>query len=82
MKNQTTRQKLSKVPNAPGLYRHESGTYYGIRKIKGKVKTASLETADRKLAERKLATWTQEQQIRILRDLLRMIAELIKKVMR
>jgi len=60
----TTRSKLKKVPNTVGLYRHESGTYYGNLKIKGKIKSASLKTADRKTAERILREWADEERSR------------------
>jgi len=49
---------LVKIPNYPCLYRHKvSGRYYGIKKYRGKRKEHSLETTDRKLAERKLKKW-------------------------
>lgn len=48
----------SKVPNVPGLYRHtQSGKYYGAKKVKGKRKERSLDTCDRKIAERRLKEW-------------------------
>jgi integrase len=54
----STRQLLVKIPNFPCLYRHKtSGNYYGIKKHRGKRKEHSLETTDRKLAERKLKKW-------------------------
>ena len=57
-KRPTTRQLLAKIPNVPCLYRHRiKGTNYGIKKIKGKEKDYSLNTADRKVAERKLKEW-------------------------
>jgi hypothetical protein len=38
-KHPTTRQLLAKIPNVPSLYRHKiNGTYYGIKKLKGKEK--------------------------------------------
>ncbi len=41
-----------------GLYRHaKSGRYYGAKKINGRRKERSLGTADRKIAERRLAEW-------------------------
>jgi hypothetical protein len=53
-----TRQLLDKIPNYPGLYRHSvNGTYYGIKKLGGKRKERSLQTDDRKIAERKLKAW-------------------------
>jgi integrase len=55
---QSTRQLLNKIPNFPCLYRHNrNGCYYGIKKISGKRKEHSLQTTDRKIAERKLAVW-------------------------
>jgi integrase len=54
----TTRQLLDKIPNFPCLYRHSlNGTYYAIKKHEGKRKEHSLQTTDRKIAERKLADW-------------------------
>jgi site-specific recombinase XerD len=54
----STRQLLEKIPNFPCLYRHRlNETYYGIKKIAGKSKEHSLQTTDRKIAERKLAAW-------------------------
>ena len=51
-----TRELLEKV--APNLYRHRgSGSYYGIKKAGGKRRVHALGTADRKVAERKLAEW-------------------------
>jgi hypothetical protein len=55
----TTRQKLKKIPNVPGLYRHVSGKYYMIRKIKGKIVTQCLETNDQATAKRILEGRTQ-----------------------
>jgi integrase len=57
-KRPSTRQLLAKIPNFPCLYRHKiSGNYYGIKKHRGKRKEHSLETSDRKLAERTLKRW-------------------------
>ena len=57
-KHPSTRQLLVKIPNFPSLYRHKiSGNYYGIKKHRGKRKERSLETTDRKIAERKLRKW-------------------------
>ena len=53
----STRQLLSKIPNYPCLFRHHNGTYYGIKKIAGKRKEHSLDTTDRKIAERRLKDW-------------------------
>jgi integrase len=56
----STRQLLDKIPTVQCLYRHKlNGTYYGIKKHSGKRKEHSLQTADRKIAERKLAEWTK-----------------------
>ena len=58
IKRPSTRQLLVKIPNYPCLYRHSvNETYYGIKKTGGKRKEHSLETADRKIAERKLKAW-------------------------
>jgi integrase len=57
MKKKSTRQLLEKIANVPCLYRHINGTYYGIKKLNGKTKEHSLQTADRKTADRKLAEW-------------------------
>jgi len=58
MKRLTTRQLLAKIPNVPCLYRHRiNGTYYGIKKLQGKEKVRSFDTADRKVAESKLKVW-------------------------
>jgi hypothetical protein len=47
-----------KVPGVVGLYRHAvSGRYCGVKKIKGKRRERSLETTDRKIAERRLREW-------------------------
>jgi hypothetical protein len=55
---QSTRQQLVKVAQVPGLYRHSlSQRYYGIKKVSGKRKEHSLNTTDRKLAERRLKKW-------------------------
>lgn len=47
-----------KVTNFPGLYRHsKSGRYYGVKKVHGRRKERSLDTADRKIAERRYKEW-------------------------
>jgi integrase len=57
-KRLSTRQLLAKIPNYPCLFRHKTnGTYYAIKKHGGKRKEHSLDTTDRKLAERKLKDW-------------------------
>jgi hypothetical protein len=54
----STRQLLGKLPNFPGLYRHTvNDTYYAIKKIAGKRKEHSLDTTDRKVAERRFKDW-------------------------
>ena len=59
----TTLQSLAKIPTVPCLYRHENGSYYGKKKIRGTKKVAALVTADgsnitdRKTAEKALAGW-------------------------
>ncbi len=54
----STRQLLGKIPNFPGLYRHSvNGIYYAIKKIAGKRKEHSLDTSDRKIAERRFKDW-------------------------
>lgn len=56
-----TRELLEKIPNFPCLYRHSvNGTYYGIKKVLGKKKSHSLDTADRKIAERRLKDWLED----------------------
>jgi hypothetical protein len=56
--HRSTRQLLGKIPNSPGLYRHSvNGIYYGCKKIAGKWKDHSLDTTDRKIAERRFKTW-------------------------
>ncbi len=55
-KSRGTLALLEKV--APNLYRNrENLMYYGRRKIDGKRRLRALETADRKVADRKLAEW-------------------------
>ena len=57
----STRQQLVMVAQVPCLYRHSlSGTYYGIKKVGGKRKEHSLGTSDRKLAVRRVKTWTSD----------------------
>ncbi len=47
-----------KVANFPGLYRHSrSGRYYACKKLHGVRRERSLETCDRKIAERRLKEW-------------------------
>ena len=47
-----------KVANLPCLYRHSrSGRYYACKKVSGRRKEHSLETCDRKIAERRLKEW-------------------------
>ncbi|MDB6122362.1 MAG: hypothetical protein JWQ71_1355 [Pedosphaera sp.] len=59
--NHSTRQLLEKIPNYPCLYRHKvNATYYGIKKIGSKRKEHSLQTTDRKIAERKLKRWLED----------------------
>lgn len=54
----STRQLLDKVPNVQCLYRHSvNGTYYAIKKWAGKRREHSLDTTDRKIAERRLRAW-------------------------
>lgn len=56
----STSQLLVKIPNYPNLFRHSvNGTYYGRKKLGNKRKDHSLGTADRKIAERKLAEWVK-----------------------
>ena len=60
-KRPSTRQLLDKIPSVPCLYRHSvNGTYYGIKKHAGKRKEHSLDTTDRKIAERKLRGWISD----------------------
>lgn len=60
----TTQQKLKKLTGVPYLYRHESGQYYGRKKLKGEknVRQKALDTSDRKLAEKKVAEWIKNLQ--------------------
>ena len=56
----STRQLLEKIRNFPCLYRHTiNQIYYGIKKVSGKNKDHSLDTTDRKIAERRLKDWTR-----------------------
>jgi integrase len=60
-KRPSTRQSLAKIPNYPCLYRHTvNNTYYAIKKHGGKRKEHSLQTDDRKIAERKLKAWISD----------------------
>ena len=48
----------AKVANFPCLYRHSrSGRYYACKKLHGVQRERSLETCDRKIAERRLKEW-------------------------
>ena len=61
----TTRGRLNKIPNYPGLYRHiVSGKYYMIRKIQGRIITACLDTTDQVTAKRILEGKTQNLQLK------------------
>ena|ERR1700733_3236735 len=56
----STRQLLDKIQNFPCLYRHKlNANYYAIKRVAGKRKEHSLQTTDRKIAERKLADWVK-----------------------
>ena len=58
IKRPSTRQLLVKIQNVPCLYRHSiNETYYARKKVAGKHKEHSLDTTDRKIAERKLRAW-------------------------
>lgn len=47
-----------KVPGCVCLYRHAStNRYYAVKKVRGKKKERSLETTDRKIADRRLKEW-------------------------
>ena len=47
-----------KVANFPGLYRHaRSGRYYACKKLGGIRRERSLQTTDRKIAERRIKEW-------------------------
>ena len=47
-----------KVADFPGPYRHSrSGRYYSCKKLHGIRRERSLETCDRKVAERRLKEW-------------------------
>ena len=53
-------QPYVKVANYPGLYRHSTtGKYYGVKKLHGRRKERSLDTADRKIAERRFREWVE-----------------------
>ena len=59
--SQSTRQLLGKIPNVQCLYRHTlNGIYYASKKVRGKRKEKSLQTTDRKIAERKLKKWLKD----------------------
>lgn len=48
----------AKIPGVVGLYRHTaSGRYYAVKKVQGKRRERSLETTDRKIAERRMKDW-------------------------
>ena len=59
----STLQSLSKIHGFTGLYRHENGSYYGKKKIRGVKKVAALTTpegqniSDRKWAEKAFKAW-------------------------
>jgi len=58
VKRKSTRQLLDKVQGAQWLFRHSiNGTYYAQKKINGKRKEHSLDTKDRKIADRRLKEW-------------------------
>jgi hypothetical protein len=63
-KAKTTFQSLSKIPGVTGLYRHDNGSYYGKKKVRGVKKVAPLRTTggenifDRKIAEAALKSWS------------------------
>lgn len=53
-----TESEYVKVPGCVGLYRHiPSNRYYGVKKLHGKRRERSLDTTDRKIAERRLKEW-------------------------
>ncbi len=54
----STWQLLEKIPDFPSLYRHAlNDIYYAIKKVAGKRKEHSLDTTDRKIAERRFKVW-------------------------
>jgi integrase len=58
VKRKSTRQLLDKVHGAQWLFRHSvNDTYYAQKKINGKRKEHSLDTTDRKIADRRLKEW-------------------------
>jgi hypothetical protein len=58
VKRKSTRQLQNKVQGAQWLFRHSiNETYYAQKKINGKRKEHSLDTTDRKIAERRLKEW-------------------------
>lgn len=81
----STRQKLVKIPHVPGLYRHPtSGLYYGFKKLHGKRKERSLQTSDRKIAERRLAEWVKSLSVverEVEKTTLRELMEKFEKLM-
>lgn len=63
---------MDKIDNYPELYRHRvNKTYYGIKKIAGKRKEHSLETTDRKLAERRLGRFSAKPSLVVTLPILR-----------
>ena len=82
--SKSTRQQLVKVPQVPCLYRHSlSRKYYGIKKVGGKRKEHSLDTDDRKLAERRLKKWIADlgkTNVEVERLTLREMIEQLRKV--
>ena len=55
---QTVFATYVKVPGCMGLYRHSvNDRYYAVKKVNGKRKERSLETTDRKIAERRMKEW-------------------------
>lgn len=61
-KSKTTWQQL-RPTGYPCLYRHDNGSYYGVKKVRGRKLPKALKTAngqniaERKVAERALADW-------------------------
>ncbi len=59
----TTHESLTKIPGVPCLYRHDNGSYYAKKKIRGSKRVHALTTADganifdRRLAEAALRSW-------------------------
>lgn len=62
----STRSQLKRIPGVTCLYRHErTNVYYGIKKVRGKIKTEMLKTEDFTVAKRKLKEWVASHETRV-----------------